>query len=112
VIQSFELLNDYQTAPLLGAVGQLQFEVVAYRLEAEYGADPRMEPAPFAQIRWFSPSVTRATLDSFYLGTGVKVATDIRGQFVILFPDKWGVEYFIKEHPGVELHTVSPHATA
>jgi len=112
IIQSFELVGEFQTAPLLGAVGQLQFEVVAYRLQAEYGAEPRLEPAPFTQIRWFSPSVTRETLTKFYLGTGVKIALDIRGQYVILFPDKWAVEYFLKEHPGVELHTISPHATA
>ena len=111
VIQSFEMLDGIQTAPLLGAVGQLQFDVVAYRLTTEYGAEPRMEPAPFTQVRWFAPGIKREQLETFYLGTGVKIATDMRGQFVILFPDKWAVDYFIKEHPGVELHNVSPHAT-
>ena len=110
VIQSFELLDGIQTAPLLGAVGQLQFEVVAFRLETEYGANPRMEPAPFTQIRWFAPGIMKEDLIKLYLGSGVRLATDIRGQFVILFPDKWSVDYFVKEHPGFELHTVSPHS--
>jgi peptide chain release factor 3 len=112
VIQSFELVGEFQTAPLLGAVGQLQFEVVAYRLQTEYGAEPRLEPAPFTQIRWCSPDVTREALTKLYLGSNVKIATDVRGQYVILFPDKWAVDYFHKEHPGIQLHTVSPHATS
>jgi len=110
VIQSFDMLDGIQTAPLLGAVGQLQFDVVAYRLTTEYNAEPRMEPAPFTQIRWFAPGVKREQIEGIYLGTGVRLATDVRSQFVILFPDKWSVDYFIKEHPTLELHTVSPHA--
>jgi len=112
VIQSFELLDGMQTAPLLGAVGQLQFEVVAYRLETEYGAEARMEAAPFTQVRWLSPALKKDQVSALYLGTGVRLATDIRGQFVALFPDKWAVDYFVREHPGVELHAVSPHAIA
>ena len=110
VIQSFDLLDGIQTAPLLGAVGQLQFDVVAYRLTTEYGADPRMEPAPFTQIRWCDPGIKRSEIESIFLGTGVRLATDMRGQFVILFPDKWAADYFIREHPAIKLHNVSPHA--
>ncbi|HEX4509322.1 MAG TPA: peptide chain release factor 3, partial [Burkholderiaceae bacterium] len=37
---------------LLGAVGQLQFEVVAHRLEHEYGVRARIQPARYALARW------------------------------------------------------------
>ncbi|HEY9026687.1 MAG TPA: peptide chain release factor 3, partial [Burkholderiaceae bacterium] len=37
---------------LLGAVGQLQFEVVAHRLEHEYGVKARITPARYALARW------------------------------------------------------------
>jgi peptide chain release factor 3 len=37
---------------LLGAVGVLQFEVVAHRLKHEYGVDARMTPAPYQVARW------------------------------------------------------------
>ena len=110
VIQSFDLSSEGQTVPLLGAVGQLQFEVVIYRLQNEYGAEPRLEPAPLTQIRWFAPGTKREQLDGVFLGAGVKLALDIRGQLVILFPDKWSAEYFTREHPKMELHLVSPHA--
>ena len=39
---------------LLGAVGQLQFEVVQHRLKTEYGVDVRLSPANFAGARWIS----------------------------------------------------------
>ena len=37
---------------LLGAVGQLQFEVVAHRLEHEYGVKARVQPARYNVARW------------------------------------------------------------
>jgi peptide chain release factor 3 len=40
------------TVLLLGAVGQLQFEVVAHRLEHEYGVKARIQPARYALARW------------------------------------------------------------
>ncbi len=42
------------TVLLLGAVGQLQFEVVAHRLEHEYGCRARIQPARYALARWIT----------------------------------------------------------
>ncbi len=39
---------------VLGALGQLQFEVVKYRLESEYGVEVRVEPVPCQLARWVS----------------------------------------------------------
>ena len=36
--------DDGNGSPILAAVGQLQFEVVEYRLQAEYGVESRLEP--------------------------------------------------------------------
>jgi len=109
VIQSFNIPDEYMGSTLLGAVGQLQFDVVMYRLKNEYGAEPRLEPAPFNQIRWFAPGVTKDQFANEYLGSGVKLANDLRGQLVILFPNEWGANYFSEKHPRIELHRVSPH---
>ena len=111
VIQTFKLIDSYQNVPLLGAVGQLQFEVVVYRMQNEYGAELRLEPAAFKEIRWFAPETTRDQLKDAYLGTGVQLAEDVRGQLVILFPDKWNLDYFMQKHPKLVLHNVSPHTT-
>jgi len=109
VIQAFTLLDGSQNVPLLGAVGQLQFEVVLHRLQNEYGAEPRLEPAPFAQIRWFSPDVDREALAAEFLGTGTRLALDSRNQLVVLFKDDWSVDFFARERPKYTLHRVSPH---
>ena len=47
-------------APLLAAVGPLQFEVVQYRLESEYGAASRLEAAPWTVVRWLAAGLTEA----------------------------------------------------
>ena len=38
--------------PVLGAVGQLQFEVLLYRMKDEYGVDVRLRPQPYRHARW------------------------------------------------------------
>ncbi len=110
VIQTFQLV-DGGTSPLLGAVGQLQLEVVSYRLKSEYGAESVLEPAPFQEIRWFDRGVKKEQLQDLYLGSGVRLAEDIEGELVILFQDKWGVSYFSEKNPRFTLHPVSPSAS-
>jgi peptide chain release factor 3 len=107
VIQVFYLLDSPQKVPLLGAVGQLQLEVVQYRLEHEYGAESKIETSPFTHIRWFSPDVNRQPIKEGFLGTGVRLAEDLQGELVILFPSNWSMQHFIEKHPELELHTVS-----
>ncbi|MCL1857377.1 MAG: peptide chain release factor 3 [Kiritimatiellaeota bacterium] len=107
VIQAFATDTTGQTTALLGAVGQLQFDVVLYRLQTEYNADPRLESAPYTTARWFDPDVTYDTLAALYLGTGVKLARDLRGKPVLLFPSQWSLDYFAKEHPTLTLHATS-----
>ncbi len=109
VIQSFTLLSDGQSAPLLGAVGQLQFDVALYRLENEYGAAARLDPAPFTQVRWFDTDLDATQFEGQFLGDGVRLAKDIRGQLVILFPDQWKLDYFLRNHEELVLHKISPH---
>jgi peptide chain release factor 3 len=38
--------------PVLGAVGQLQFEVLTFRMRDEYGVEVRLRPQPFKHARW------------------------------------------------------------
>ena len=94
---------------LLGAVGRLQFEVVTYRLEKEYGAELKLEPAPYKQIRWFDPAVTEEQLAGIHVGSNARLARDSRGQAVILFTDQWVVDFFSRENPSLKLFPVSPH---
>jgi peptide chain release factor 3 len=109
VIQSFRLADDALQQTLLGAVGQLQFDVVLYRLRNEYGAEPQLDPAPFTLVRWFQPGTRAQDREGDYFGAGVRLATDVRGQLVVLFPTEWALRYYVEKHPNVILYTISPH---
>src|SRR2546423_8230892 len=75
VVQSFYLKDSAQRVPLLGAVGPLQFEVVQYRMQTEYGAESRLETSPWKVLRWASVE-DGAVLDPSTLPTGARLATD------------------------------------
>ncbi len=102
-VQLFHIDTDIQRVPLLGAVGGLQFEVLQYRLESEYGAPSRLEPKSWNQIRWVStPDDT--PLNDQSLPNGCRIATDTHGRTVVLFDSDWTLKYFQDKNPKVELH--------
>ncbi len=108
VIQAFTTADTGLNTSLLGAVGQLQFDVVMHRLQSEYGANPRIEPSPFTIVRWFDLGTKEEEYRDAYLGIGVKLAHDLDGNLVILFPTQWALDYFIEKNPKATLHTTSP----
>jgi len=99
VVQSFLLQQSTQRVPLLGAVGPLQFDVVQYRLQTEYGAESRLEPASWKLLRW----VDRGEVSEAMLPTGARLATDAGGQTVILFTEDWSLHFFTERNPEVAL---------
>lgn len=96
VAQQFELPDALQKVPLLGAVGPLQFEVMQYRLESEYDADCRVEPANWQMARWPLHPETDQPLSQrpeLLLPTGATVALDAFGWWVVLVPNAWTSAY-------------------
>ena len=89
--------------PLLAAVGPLQFEVVQYRLESEYGAASRLEAAPWTVVRWLRPEMKEDELDSLQLPTGSRIAFDSDQNPVALFPNEWSMNYFSQTNPKTPL---------
>jgi len=94
VIQALHLRNSSVKTPLLAAVGPLQFEVVQYRLESEYGAESRLESAPWNVVRWLPNTITEDELDALTLPSGSKLAYDIGNNPVVLFSNDWSANYF------------------
>jgi peptide chain release factor 3 len=94
VIQALYLRNSSIKTPLLAAVGPLQFEVVQFRLESEYGAASRLESTPWTVVRWLPPDMKEDDLDPLSLPTGARLAYDIGKNPVVLFPNEWSAEYF------------------
>jgi peptide chain release factor 3 len=102
VVQSFLLKDSSQRVPLLGAVGPLQFEVVQFRMQTEYGAESRLEPAPWKVLRW-ALTDNGAPIDDSLLPTGAKVGFDPGGKPVILFQEEWSCNFFAERNPRVRL---------
>ncbi len=107
VVQAFEIPDSVQKVPLLAAVGPLQFEVVQYRLESEYGAESRLESAPWELVKWLKADIAEETLQRLKLPTGCKIARDADGEMVILFPSEWTLKYFRQQNEEVALYDVS-----
>jgi peptide chain release factor 3 len=106
VVQSFYLKNSAQKIPLLGAVGPLQFEVVQYRLQDEYGAESRLEQTNWKVCRWISPEITREMQNEILLPAGGAWAFDTEERVVILFTSEWSLNYFKEKNPRVELSDI------
>jgi peptide chain release factor 3 len=101
VVHSFELPDAAQKVPLLAAVGPLQFEIVKYRLESEYGAASRLEVADWTLARWLRDAGVNT--EKLMLPTGAKIARDRTGQSLILFPTEWNLRYFTQNNKDCEL---------
>ncbi len=104
VVQSFVVEGAAQRVPLLGAVGPLQFDVVRYRLESEYGAESRLENAPFEALRW----VEEGAVNAEDIPTTARLATDPAGRRVVLFESEWSLGYFERTKPDVRLSKIPP----
>ena len=112
VVQSFSAKNAPSGATLLAAVGPLQFEVVEYRLKAEYNAESRLTPTPWNVLRWLEvPASMQVPNKSFdpsrlIVASGVSFGTDKFGHSVVLFPNEWTMRYFTEKNPELKLHTL------
>jgi peptide chain release factor 3 len=103
VVQTFTVRNAPIGAVFLAAVGPLQFEVVQYRLQAEYNATSRLEAAPFALLKWLTPHPSLADTSKLVVASGVSFGTDRNGDQVVLFPNEWTMHYFKEKNPELTL---------
>ena len=103
VIQVLNLRNSIVKVPLLAAVGPLQFEVVQYRLESEYGAPSRLETTPWTVLRWLPRGLNETELDALVLPTGAAIAFDVSNRAVVLFTNDWSANYFQQTNPKAPL---------
>lgn len=97
VASEFVLIdNDGPQIPLLGAVGPLQFEVLQYRLESEYAAETRIEPANWSLARWLKPKEGEPMAPDARpnLSLGAALARDSNGWLVALLPSEWAMKTF------------------
>ena len=101
VASEFKLLDSGPVqVPLLGAVGPLQFEVLQYRLDGEYGAETRLEPADWSLARWLKPKSGDPLAPNARpaLSLGTVLARDSNGWLVALLPSVWALKTFSEKN--------------
>jgi peptide chain release factor 3 len=88
---------------IIGTVGALQFDVIQYRLEHEYGAKCSYEPVNLHKACWVS-SALPAALKEFQTRRKRDMARDKHGQLVFLAESAWALKIAQENHPEVEFH--------
>jgi peptide chain release factor 3 len=93
-------------SPIVGAVGQLQFDVMQFRLENEYGAPCRLEPLVYGHPRWLTGDADQ--IDALGRRPGCLRLTDGKGAPVALFENVWTLRTVQNNATGIEFHDVAP----
>jgi peptide chain release factor 3 len=96
-------------AMLLGAVGQLQFEVVQHRLKAEYDADIRLEGCQYTGARWITadtPAELRAFIDAY----PQRMSRDAADALAFLCTSPYDVRLAQERFPKIHFHPLREHA--
>ncbi len=83
--------------PILGVVGQLQFETLQYRLKDEYGVESRLESLGYECSRWFDPR-DRSVFSSYDM-----ILKDSEDRPVILFRSLYRLKSFQENNPKIKL---------
>jgi peptide chain release factor 3 len=104
--QVFKPLNNNDL--IVGAVGVLQFDVVAFRLKNEYGVDCGFEPINVQTARWVTSEDERK-LTEFRKKASENLALDSAGSLTYLAPTRVNLELTIERWPEIEFHATREH---
>ena len=86
---------------VVGVVGQLQFEVLASRIELEYGLPVRFEQSQFTSARWVNGE--KAAVDKFIDANKQHISLDNDGDVVYLTRLQWDIDRVERDYPDVRL---------
>ena len=92
--------------PIIGAVGILQFDVLKYRLAAEYNVDVELKPLPFACARWVQGEGFDA--DAFQRRETTACVFDIYDRPVLLLRNEWALNWISEDHKGLTFLAYAP----
>ena len=106
---AIQVFTSAQTnSVLLGAVGPLQFEIVAHRLATEYNVDAIYETANISTARWLT-FPDEATRRNFEREQGPALATDVDGNPVFLATNKYNLQVTMERWPKVGFRATREH---
>jgi peptide chain release factor 3 len=94
---------------ILGAVGMLQFDVVAWRLREEYGVECGYENVPVITARWVT-SASAVKLKEFSTRQAEHLSLDGGGRLAYLAPSMVNLNLVMERWPDVEFHRIREHS--
>ena len=92
--------------PIVGAVGQLQFDVMLHRLEHEYGVRTRLEQISGRYPRWVVGPIDE--IERVARERGRLLLYDVKGNPLLLFEDQWGMRWVLDRETGLQFFDVAP----
>ncbi len=93
---------------ILGAVGVLQFDVVAHRLKHEYGVDCTFEGVQVATARWVSCEDEKK-LEEFRRKAADNLALDSGGELTYIAPTRVNLDLTMERWPEIQFHATREH---
>lgn len=87
--------------PIIGVVGELQFDVLLFRLNDEYGLEVRLDRQPYSVARWPVDDLGKAVKS---LAGGARLYMDHIEQPVVLLAKEWDLNWLVKENPDVQFN--------
>lgn len=94
LLRPFDLSGDL----IFAAVGQLQFEVMQYRLKDEYGVDTNLSLLPYGCSGWLI-----GDMNTFKKTTNSLIVQDRLDRPIVLFAEQWEKQYAMKQNPDHQL---------
>ena len=98
-----QFINTFNNRRIIGTVGQLQFEVIKFRLLHEYGAECRWTPISLYKACWIETTDTDA-LERFKLRKVQQMARDIEERDVFLAESEYLLRMAQEEFPSIRFH--------
>ncbi len=95
---------------IIGCVGELQFEVIQYRLLQEYGASCSFVPLSFYKACWITGD--KKKIDDFVRFKQSNIMEDKDGNLVYLAQSEWFLNTERQNNPDIEFHFTSEFKTA
>jgi peptide chain release factor 3 len=93
-------------SPIIGAVGNLQFDVLLHRLEHEYGVTAKLDFLPYKHARWVEGP--RAAIDLLASGIGRTLVYDSKERPLLLFESEWSLRTAMEKAKEVAFHEIAP----
>jgi peptide chain release factor 3 len=94
---------------LLGAIGQLQFEVVQHRLKSEYSVECRLLGSNFAGARWVTAD-TPMDLKHFINANPSRIALDSADSIAYLMTSVYDLQHTQDRYPKIQFHKLREHS--